>query len=203
MDKIILQGGGEHARVVLDCLLSLGHDVKALFDPKYNDELFGVKQLGEYDPAFEPGAKAIAAIGNNALRKRVVAGTKHDFTSCIHASAILSSRSNYGSGCMILHGAIVQVGTKIGSHVIINTGAKVDHDCVIENYVHVAPGATLCGTVNVGEGTLVGAGAVILPGRKIGKWSVIGAGAVVTTDVLDNTVVVGNPAKVINKFQRE
>ena len=75
-DKVILQGGGEHARVVLDCLLSMGFEVKGLFDPKYSDELFGVKQLGAYDPAFETDAKAIVAIGDNGLRKKVAAASK-------------------------------------------------------------------------------------------------------------------------------
>jgi sugar O-acyltransferase (sialic acid O-acetyltransferase NeuD family) len=194
MHKIILQGGGEHARVVLDCLLSDGFEVTALFDPKYEGELFGVPQRGEYDSSYDPLAKAIVAIGDNALRKKVVGQTKHDFTFCLHSSVIFSARSDHGLGCMILHGSIVQARTKIGNHVIINTGASIDHDCSLADFVHVAPGATLCGTVHVGEGTLIGAGATILPGKKIGRWSVVGAGAVVNSDVPDYTIVVGNPA---------
>jgi len=195
MNSVILQGGGEHARVVLDCLLSDNVSVSALFDPKYTGELFGVIQKGVYDPSFDPKAKVIVAIGNNALRKEVVAKTRHHFTSCIHSSVMLSARSVHGLGCMFLQGSIIQARTSIGNHVIINTGAKVDHDCEIGDYVHVAPGATLCGTVHVGEGALIGAGAVVLPGKKIGKWSIVGAGAVVTTDVSDHSTVAGNPAR--------
>jgi len=43
----------------------------------------------------------------------------------------------------------------------------------------------------------IGAGAIILPGITIGENSIVGAGAVVTKDVPPNTVVVGNPAKII------
>jgi sugar O-acyltransferase (sialic acid O-acetyltransferase NeuD family) len=197
--KIILTGGGEHARVVLDSLLASKANVVALFDPKYSGHLFGVPQRGAYDPLFEPNALAIIAIGNNAMRKKVAALTKHNFTSVIHPTANVSSFAELGKGCMILHGSIIQANTKIGDHVIINTGAKIDHDCEVEAYVHVAPGAVLCGTVKVGEGTLIGAGATILPGVKIGKWATIGAGSVIIEDVSDDAIVVGNPARVIRK----
>lgn len=43
----------------------------------------------------------------------------------------------------------------------------------------------------------IGAGAIVLPGVTIGENSVVGAGSVVTKDVPPNTVVVGNPARVI------
>jgi sugar O-acyltransferase (sialic acid O-acetyltransferase NeuD family) len=193
----ILLGGGEHARVVLDVLLSGGVKVHALFDPKYSDNLFGVPQLGEYKPTVFPGAKAIVAIGNNGTRKRVAEGCAHTFGLAVHPSAIVSPYSTVAIGSMIFQGTIIQASAAIGKHVIINTGAQVDHDCVVGDYAHLAPSVTLCGTVQVGEGALVGAGATVIPGIKIGKWSVIGAGAVVTKDVPDYAVVVGVPSKVI------
>lgn len=199
MDEVILHGGGEHARVVLDCLLASGCTVPGLFDPKYDGFLMGVPQRGAYNPQLEKQAKAIVAIGDNALRKEAALKTQHAFANAIHRSAIVSKYSTIGAGCMILHGAIVQAQSTVGDHVIINTGAQVDHDCAIANFVHIAPGATLCGNVAVGEGALIGAGAVILPGKRIGDWAIVGAGAVVTRDVPNFAVVAGNPAKVIKQ----
>lgn len=195
--KIILQGGGEHAKVVLDCLLDQGANVLGLFDPKYHGELFGVAQRGQYDPSFEPEAHALIAIGDNSVRKKVATLTRHSFTNAIHRSAIISSRAKLGHGCMVLHGAIIQAQTVIGDHVIINTAASIDHDCEIDNFVHIAPRAVLCGRVKVGEGAFIGAGAVILPGISIGAWAIVGAGAVVTKDVGAGAVLVGNPASQI------
>jgi sugar O-acyltransferase (sialic acid O-acetyltransferase NeuD family) len=197
--KVILQGGGEHARVVLDCLLSQGRAVAGLFDPKYTGTLFGVEQMGQYDPARFPDAEALVAIGDNTVRKRVVEKTKHAFTKTIHGSAICSPFSSVGNGSMILQGAIIQAQTAIGNHVIVNTGARVDHDNVIGDYVHIAPGAVLCGTVQVGEGAFIGAGSVIIPGIKIGAWAIVGAGAVVIEDVPDRATVIGNPARILRK----
>ena len=195
--KVLLQGGGGHAKVVLDVLLSEGIIVPALVDAKFTGDVFGVPRMKEYDPTFERDAFVIVAIGDNVIRKQVAELTKHRFTNAIHRSAIISSSVAMGSGNMILHGVIVQAQSMIGNHVIINTGAQVDHDCVVEDYAHIAPRVVLCGNVSVGEGTLIGAGATVIPGKKIGKWATIGAGAVVVTDIPDFAVAVGNPARVI------
>jgi sugar O-acyltransferase (sialic acid O-acetyltransferase NeuD family) len=171
--------------------------VLGLFDPKYSGELFGIPQRGTYDPAFEPEASAIIAIGDNKTRKAVAAKTKHRFANTIHASAVTSPFCMMGVGNMILHGAVIQAQARLGNHVIMNTKAQIDHDCVIGDFVHLGPASVLCGAVTVGEGTFIGAGAIIVPGKKIGAWATIGAGSVVIQDVPDFAVAVGNPARII------
>jgi sugar O-acyltransferase (sialic acid O-acetyltransferase NeuD family) len=201
-DKIILQGGGEHARVVLDTLLETKAQVVGLFDPKYSGELMGIPQLGVYRPEFEPAALTVVAIGDNSVRKKVADNTKHAFTNVIHPSAMISPFAKQGVGNMILHGVIVQAHTQLANHIIVNTGVQIDHDCVIGDYVHLAPGVVICGTVQIDTGAFVGAGTVIIPGKKIGKWSIIGAGSVVIRDIPDYCVAVGNPARVIKQLDK-
>ena len=53
----------------------------------------------------------------------------------------------------------------------------------------------------VGNNVWIGGGATILAGVKIGPNAVVGAGAVVTKDVPANTLVVGNPARVIKHLE--
>lgn len=55
----------------------------------------------------------------------------------------------------------------------------------------------ICKPVHIGKNVWVGAGATILPGVTVGDNAVVAAGAVVTKDVAPNTIVGGNPAKVI------
>jgi galactoside O-acetyltransferase len=43
----------------------------------------------------------------------------------------------------------------------------------------------------------IGVNVIILRGVRLGKGSIVGAGSVVTKDVLDNTIVAGNPAKIV------
>ena len=55
----------------------------------------------------------------------------------------------------------------------------------------------ICKPVHIGRNAWVGAGATILPGVTVGDNAVVAAGAVVTKDVAPNTIVGGNPAKLI------
>ena len=57
-----------------------------------------------------------------------------------------------------------------------------------------------CKPVHIWRRAWIGAGATILPGVTIGENSVVGAGSVVTRDVESNTIVAGNPARVIKKI---
>ena len=49
--------------------------------------------------------------------------------------------------------------------------------------------------IQIGEDSWIGNGALIM--ANIGKKCIIGAGAVVTKDVADYSIMVGNPAKLI------
>ena len=58
-------------------------------------------------------------------------------------------------------------------------------------------GKTRAANVAIGNYVFVGAGSIILPGVHIGSRVIIGAGSIVTKDIPDNSVAVGNPAKVV------
>ncbi|WP_461764515.1 acyltransferase [Myroides sp. LJL110] len=49
----------------------------------------------------------------------------------------------------------------------------------------------------IGENCIIGVNSIILPGVKIGDHVIVGAGSIVTKDINSNSIVVGNPAKVV------
>ena len=108
--------------------------------------------------------------------------------------------------------------TLFGKNVFLNCGCFFQDlgGIYIGDNVQVGPGVTIT-TVNhnldperrgerfpeavwICDNVWIGANATILPGVTIGENAVIGAGSVVTKDVPANTVVAGNPAKVIRQL---
>jgi acetyltransferase-like isoleucine patch superfamily enzyme len=55
-------------------------------------------------------------------------------------------------------------------------------------------------TVEIGHGAYLGCNSVIYPGVTVGTGAYVGEGAVVTEDVPEHTVVAGNPATAVRRF---
>ena len=92
------------------------------------------------------------------------------------------------------HGFLV----KIGDNVTLASGSKIfTHDGSTKKIV----GYSRVGLVEIGNNVFVGAGAIILPNVKIGNNVIIGAGAVIAKNIPDNSLVVGNPAKIIGTYE--
>lgn len=58
----------------------------------------------------------------------------------------------------------------------------------------------ICKPIKIGNNVFIGCNSIILKGVTIGDNSTIGAGSVVVNDVPANSVVAGNPAKVIKTY---
>jgi hypothetical protein len=54
--------------------------------------------------------------------------------------------------------------------------------------------------VRIERGAYLGAGSIVLPGVTVGAGAYVGEGAVVTRDVAPRTVVLGNPARVVERY---
>lgn len=63
-------------------------------------------------------------------------------------------------------------------------------------------GYTKIGRIDIMGDCFIGDSAIVLPNVKIGPNSIVGSGSVVTKDVAPNTIVAGNPAKVITTVEK-
>ena len=54
--------------------------------------------------------------------------------------------------------------------------------------------------ISVGSDVFIGVNTIIMPGVNIGNKVIIGAGSVVTKDIPNNSVAVGNPARVVSTY---
>jgi maltose O-acetyltransferase len=90
---------------------------------------------------------------------------------------------------------------RIGSHVMIGPAVQIytaAHDLQAEARIQ---GWEIAKPIVIEDNVWLGGGAILLPGVRIGLNAVVGAGAVVSQDVPANTVVAGNPARVIRELE--
>ena len=101
--------------------------------------------------------------------------------------------------CTILDNNEVHIGhyVMIGPAVQIYTAA---HHLQAETRIQ---GWEVAKPIVIEDNVWIGGGAILLPGVRVGRNAVVGAGAVVSRDVPANTVVAGNPARVIREIEQE
>lgn len=204
---IVVIGGGEHARVVIEAIRagSAPREVLGFVDPEPCEETvrrLGARRLGDED-ALERHAAALGVLGFAALESRSrreaavarLSGRLGGWATVVHSSAWVSPSAVVGEGTVIMAGAVVQTGARLGAHCVINTGAVVEHDAVIGEHAHLAPGVTLGGAARIGPLVYVGLGATVRDHTSVGAGATIAMGAVVVRDVPSGARVMGVPAR--------
>jgi acetyltransferase-like isoleucine patch superfamily enzyme len=127
----------------------------------------------------------------------------------------IGDESRIGTFVEIQKGAKIGENCKISSHTFICEGVTIEADVFVGHGVTFIndryPRATnasgqaqteadwTCQSTLVKRGASIGSGATLLGGITIGENAIVGAGSVVTRDVSPNTIVAGNPARIMKK----
>ena len=129
----------------------------------------------------------------------------------------IDDNSKVGAFVEIQKGSTIGKNCKISSHTFICEGVHIEDNCFVGHGVmftnDLFPRATnpdgspqseadwkLVETC-IKKGASIGSNATILCGVTIGENAMVGAGAMVTKDVAPNTIVAGNPAKIIKQIK--
>ena len=128
----------------------------------------------------------------------------------------IGDNSKVGTFVEVQKGAKIGKNCKISSHTFICEGVTIEDDCFIGHNVtfindkyprSVSADGELqteedweCIPTLVKKGASIGSSATIMCDVIIGENAIVGAGSVVTKDVPANSVVAGNPARVIKSI---
>lgn len=150
---------------------------------------------------------------NHKIRKgnsKIIIGEK---TSISQNCRLMCYDSYYGK-----NNSFIQIGNNCsfnrnltiysGEEVIIGDNVLIASDVLITSENHgmnpqlasYSNQPLICKKVIIEDGVWLGDKVVVLPGVTIGEKSIIGAGSIVTKDIPKYSIAVGNPAKVIKKF---
>jgi sugar O-acyltransferase (sialic acid O-acetyltransferase NeuD family) len=201
-NRIILVGGGGHAKMCIDILRQMKtYAIHGILDAnmRIGDVVLEVPVIGRdtelvkyHEEGIRLAVNAVGAASNHSSRSTLYKRIREaGFTlpNLIHPAAAVEPSAMLGEGNQIMAHATVGSGVCIADNCIINCGAVVSHDCHLGNNVHIAPGALLAGMVEVGEETLIGMGVTVYLGVKIGRRVTIPNGMNIFRDVPDGTVL--------------
>jgi acetyltransferase-like isoleucine patch superfamily enzyme len=129
----------------------------------------------------------------------------------------IGANSRIGAFVEIQKNAVIGKNCKIQSHSFICEGVTIEDNVFVGHNVmfinDTYPRATnsrgtlqteadwVCIPTLVKCGATIGSSVTLLGGITIGENSIIGAGSVVTKDVPSNTIVAGNPAKILREMK--
>ncbi|MCX5701478.1 MAG: acyltransferase [Candidatus Omnitrophica bacterium] len=137
----------------------------------------------------------------NFKRKIVLSGYDR-FTICDYFK---KQGVQVGEGCSILTDSLGDEPylVKIGNNVTIAGGVTfVTHDGGIWVFRKEIPNIQIFGPIIIEDNCVIGQNAVLFPNIRIGKNSIIGAGSVVISDVPENTIVIGVPARPFGSVEK-
>jgi len=159
----------------------------------------------------------------NTVTKRIAPDVKlgenvkiHDFVNLYGCE--VGDNSKIGTFVEVQKGAKIGRNCKISSHTFICEGVLIEDNVFVGHNVtfinDLYPRSTTadgelqgdddweCVPTRVGKGASIGSSATLLCGITVGEKAIIGAGSVVTKDVPANTIVAGNPAKILRKMDQ-
>ncbi len=140
-DPVAVIGAGGHGRVVAGALAASGTAVAGFYDD--DPELWG-REIGDsivlgpiLDLARSATRRAVVAIGDNHIRKRIAETFDVDWVTVVHPYSWVDTSVDLGPGTVVAPGAVVQPGAVVGA------GAVALHDVEPEISVVGVPAAQI------------------------------------------------------------
>lgn len=118
----------------------------------------------------------------------------------IHPSAMMSRSAKIGVGSVILANVVVNPNIEVGQCCTINSSCLLGHDTQIGNYNYFAGHVCVGSNIKINDGNFFGLNSSLRNFITIGNYNIIGMSSNVVKSLEDKKVIIGNPAKEIEKL---
>lgn len=207
---IFILGFGEFTPVCIDLATNCGYSAAGIY---YHDSSLtgrhchGIRIIGSYDDLFSQGnldgRLFMLSMGNGSIRAKLferIRALGGGIPTLIHPTAEVSQFASVSeAGVQIGPFSLIQAESCIGEDTMILSHVNISHTASIGSHCLVSGHSSIGTGTHIGNYVEIGMGAIAAPHKVkvIGDNSVVGAGSVLVSDVPPNSVVAGNPAKVI------
>jgi sugar O-acyltransferase (sialic acid O-acetyltransferase NeuD family) len=113
----------------------------------------------------------------------------------IDDSTIIAPTARLAAGVIVAPFCSISSDANLGTNVSVNTMSIIGHDVAVGENTVISSMVNIGGSTVIGKNSYIGMGALIKEGVKIGNEVIVGMGSVVYSDIPDNVIVLGNPAR--------
>ncbi len=168
--------------------------MRAIVYKPFFKELLLPSYIGK--PIFLKGTKKISL----GKRVRIYPMSRMEVHGC-ESEIIIEDNIGIGQNFHVISGGslIIGSGTTIAPNVFVN---NMDNDYQVIG-VPILEQKEIVKETKIGKNCFIGYGAIIQAGTILGDQCIVGAGAVVKGKFEDYSVIVGNPAKTIKKYNKK
>ncbi len=214
--KLIILGTGGNCIDILDTIWDIntaqGHELYECIgflddnEQSWGKDFYGVKVLGPLITASQYRdclfVNGIGSASNFWKKRDIIAKTgisPDQFETIIHPTASVSRISKLGYGVVVFQNVTITSNVRIGNHVVILPNSVVSHDSVVDDYTCIAGAVCISGGVQIDYACYLGTNSSIRSNVHLERHCLVGMGAVVLENMPENSVIVGNPARILKK----
>lgn len=207
--KLVIYGTGGLGKEVYDIALRVNDeqerwkeilfidDFKPDGQKSYLSKSFQFESLNRFIADFR-NIEIVIAVGEPSKRALLAEKIKKvnlNLTTIIDPSAIISPTARIGKGSIVASHSIIASNAILDENILINVNSIIGHDIRVKRDTVISSKVNIGGSSVIGERSFLGMGCSIKEKLTIGNDTIIGMGSIVHSDIPDEVIALGNPAR--------
>ncbi len=212
--KLIILGAGKSTLEIIDIINDINNksskkieivgilaDDKKLKNKKiYNTPVLGpIKDIKKFKK--EKFFLGIFSYQNRFVRAKIISSFKniyHRFINIVHPSALISSKSKIGYGCLVSNNVNIHYGSKIGNFCIMSPNSSIAPLANIKSNCFIGNAVVASCKSKIDKNTYFGFHSSLLENVKIAEGSRVLPNTIVNKTIKKkNGIIFGSPARII------